>query len=101
MPSLYCFPCNLKMRCLKNDVAVNHNHAFVSAGDAFQCPQCGSIVINTNPAGHPDPRYATHDFYVDDSPEALFTRKTIQQEMFVPTSFTMWLAERSLKGEDY
>lgn len=43
--SLYCAPCRMQMRCLKNGVSIDHGFGHLEAGDAWQCEGCKAVVI--------------------------------------------------------
>ena len=52
---LICGDCGREMTCCKNEKAVYFTETARYPGDEFQCPECGTHVIECNDEHHLDP----------------------------------------------
>ena len=63
-----CVQCRREMRCDKNSVGADFGHGHVYPSDRWKCPECGAMVLFTNPNYIHDPEHVTQDEYLQIEP---------------------------------
>ena len=61
---IVCVECRREMFCDKNSVGANFGRGHVYPADRFKCPECGRMILKTNPSASHDPDLDIQDEYL-------------------------------------
>ena len=61
---IICVKCKKTMGCIKTGVSADFGFGHCYAGDKYECPKCGTVVLDTLRSPHYDPEYTFHDEYL-------------------------------------
>jgi len=61
---IICVKCKIEMKAEKNGVGADFGNGHIYAGDRYQCPQCGAMILKTNATACYDPKHKNQEEYL-------------------------------------